>query len=129
MDTGDRILLVKNRAVFDSEFTADADVKLVLEWGESSLRNGGENIELVKPGDYDTTDGTLQYIVVDAVNYSDGTHPEDGRPDLWPTEPDGGIDTNDDGVKDISKALQRAPLNTYGNDPANWISATPTPGS
>jgi len=127
MNPTDRILLVRDLAVFATEFTADPSVRLVLEWPDGSLQNGGENIELVKPGDYDS-DGVLQYIVVDAVDYSDGDHPENDRPDLWPTEPDGGTDTNADGVPDKSIALQRSPESAYGDDPANWTAADPTPG-
>jgi hypothetical protein len=70
------------------------------------------------PGDIDV-DGERQYIRVDRVSYSDGSHPEDapGSLDLWPTQPDGG-----------GKSLRRKTPADYGNDPENWAAAPPSPG-
>jgi hypothetical protein len=63
--------------------------------------------------------GVRQYIRVDRVNYSDGSHPEnfDGVTDPWPPQADG-----------TGKSLERNHLNLYGNDPNNWQANTPTPG-
>jgi hypothetical protein len=60
-----------------------------------------------------------QYIRVDRVNYSDGSHPENcpGGIDLWPVEADGN-----------GMALKRKVLTDYGDDPENWIAAVPSPG-
>jgi hypothetical protein len=57
-----------------------------------------------------------QYIRVDRVGYSDGSHPEDcpGNVDLWPVEADGG-----------GQSLTRSVLSDYGNDPDNWVAANP----
>jgi hypothetical protein len=70
------------------------------------------------PGDIDN-EGVRQYIRVDRVNYSDGSHPENcpGLIDLWPIKPDG------DGM-----ALTRKVPTDYGNDPDNWTIAAPSPG-
>lgn len=127
MAAGERILLVKDLSEFNAEFDPKPGT-VIIEWLNGSLRNDGESIELVKPGDYDA-DLELQYILVDAADYSDGEHPEGNRPDLWPREPDGGTDTNNDDVPDKSMALKRTPESNYGNDPTNWQSAEPSPGS
>ena len=84
---------------------------------DGKLSNGGEKLELSKPGDMDDDD-TRYYIRVDRVNYSDGSHPEDcpGGVDLWPTEPDGG-----------GKSLTRTIPANYGNDPNNWEAQDPSP--
>jgi hypothetical protein len=70
------------------------------------------------PGDFDN-EGTLHYIRVDRVNYSDGSHPENcpGGIDLWPTEADGN-----------GMALIRKDSSDYGNDPVNWTAAPVSPG-
>ena len=71
------------------------------------------------PGDVDAQ-GLRQYIRIDRVNYSDGSHPEDcpGGVDLWPTEADGG-----------DKSLARKVSDDYGNDVINWDANDPTPGT
>ena len=58
-----------------------------------------------------------QYIRVDRVNYSDGSHPENcpGGIDLWPIESDG-----------QGASLTRKIVVDYGNDPDNWIAAPPS---
>jgi len=84
-----------------------------------SLDNGGETVEISLPGDVDKF-GTCHYIRVDRVVYSDGSHPEDCPcgVDLWPIEADGG-----------GPSLTRTSMTLYGNDPNNWISATPSAGT
>ena len=81
------------------------------------LANGGERVELGKPGDEYA--GTHYYIRVDRVQYSDGSHPQDcpGGVDLWPTGADGS-----------GNSLTRTNPSLYGNDPNNWQALTPTPG-
>lgn len=83
------------------------------------LGNSGEKVDLSMPGDVDEH-GVRQYIRVDRVNYSDGTHAQDnpGYIDLWPPEADG-----------QGASITRANPALYGNDPNNWIPAKPpTPG-
>ncbi|HCO96590.1 MAG TPA: hypothetical protein DIU00_22065, partial [Phycisphaerales bacterium] len=64
-------------------------------------------------------DNQRQYIRIDRVNYSDGSHPENcpGGIDLWPAGPDGG-----------GTALTRKVPIDYGNNPENWHTAAPSPG-
>jgi hypothetical protein len=90
----------------------------VLAWTFGRLANGGEKLQLSRPGEVDD-DGTREWIRVDRVAYSDGSHPEDfaNGVDPWPVAADG-----------QGKSLSRIDQETYGNDPANWQPATPTPG-
>jgi len=113
MAPGEHLLLVKNRAAFDSTFSSIPDGLQVFEWGDGRLSNAGEKLQLSKPGDQ--VEDTRYYIRVDRVNYSDGSHPAGEDP--WPVEPDG------DG-----KSLMRMEPDDYGNDPENWIAANPSPG-
>ena len=81
---------------------------------DGKLSNGGEKVELAAPGD--EVAGLRHYIRIDRINYSDGAHPAASDP--WPTNPDG-----------QGASLRRINTQLYGNDPANWQSATPTPGT
>jgi len=84
---------------------------------EGSLSNSGEAVELSLPGDVDKF-GIRQYVRVDRVVYSDGSHPGDqpGNIDLWPTEADG-----------YGYCLDRINETLYGNDPNNWQAKAPSP--
>lgn len=90
----------------------------VIEWGSGKLANGSEKVQLSKPGHIDDQ-GILQWIRVDRVGYSDGSHWEDfiGGVDPWPIETDG-----------QGLSLNRIDPEAYGNDSANWQAATPSPG-
>ena len=92
--------------------------EMILGPYDGKLSDAGESIEISMPGERNQDD-EQQYIRIDRVNYSDGSHPEDcpGFVDLWPTEPDG-----------TGQSLTRKILTDYGNDPANWQAATPFPG-
>jgi len=85
----------------------------------SGLGGSGEDerVELSMPGNIDRY-GRQHYIVIDRVNYSDGTHPRTGYIDAWPTEADGG-----------GASLARKAPSNYGNDPNNWTPATPSAGT
>ncbi|MHC4477590.1 MAG: lamin tail domain-containing protein [Planctomycetota bacterium] len=85
---------------------------------DAKLSNGGEKLELSKPGDVDEF-GTRYDIRVDRINYSDGLHPDDcpGGVDLWPIAADGS-----------GKSLSRLFADYYGNEVANWQASAPTPG-
>jgi hypothetical protein len=64
--------------------------------------------------------GTLHYVLVDTVDYSDGSHPENFPEigyDPWPAEADGS-----------GKSLTRLDPDLYGNDVANWGANGPSPG-
>ncbi|PYJ03940.1 MAG: hypothetical protein DME25_10875, partial [Verrucomicrobia bacterium] len=72
------------------------------------LQNSGERLELQRP-DVPDTNG-FAYITVDEVRYNDKSP--------WPAAADGS-----------GASLQRKNPAAYGNDPANWEAAIPTPGA
>jgi len=114
MAAGEYLLLVKSKNAFNSRYSAVPTGVQIFEWGLGRLDNGGENVELSKPGD--EVEGTRYYIRVDRVNYSDGSHPV-GQ-DAWPSQPDG-----------WGASLSRLWPQHYGNEPNNWLAAyPPTPG-
>lgn len=110
---GGYYLLIKDLATFTAHYGAPTGGKYAV-WADGSLSNGGEKIEISMPGDLDGLE--RQYIRVDRVTYSDGSHPVGD--DLWPTSADG------EGM-----SLSRKVSSDYGNDVVNWQAATPTPGS
>ena len=101
------------RIIFDPDIPSEK----ILGPFEGSLSNAGESLELSMPGEVDGL-GDGFYIRVDRVNYSDGSHPENcpGGVDLWPSQADGG-----------GYSLGRKALSGYGNDPDNWLAASPSP--
>ena len=112
------LLVVADRLAFESVFPVDDAVR-ILAWGTGKLSNGGEKIQLSKPGDLDEL-GVRTWIRVDRVNYSDGTNGKDFSQgiDPWPGSADG-----------LGHALHRtAPYDNYGNDPIHWEAGTPSPG-
>jgi hypothetical protein len=114
---GGRILVVKKPDAFSWRYPA-VPADIIFGPYDDNLSNAGESLELSMPGDFDN-EGTLHYIRVDRVNYSDGSHPENcpGGIDLWPTEADGN-----------GMALIRKDSSDYGNDPVNWTAAPVSPG-
>jgi len=113
MAPGEYLLLVKDMDAFDSAYPAVDGVQ-IFEWGDGKLSNGGEKVQLSKPGD--EVEDNRYYIRVDRVNYSDGFHPSFDE-DPWPFETDG-----------YGKSLMRKVPADYGNDPENWTAADPSPG-
>ncbi|HUT47400.1 MAG TPA: lamin tail domain-containing protein, partial [Sedimentisphaerales bacterium] len=111
------LLLVSDWAAFDARHNIPAGSQ-VFEWPAGKLDNAGEKIQLSMPGDVDI-EGRRQWIRVDRVTYSDGSHPNGtpGDTDPWPAEPDG-----------IGYSLSRINPAEYGNDPVNWQAAIPSPG-
>jgi hypothetical protein len=114
---GGSVVVVKDQAAFSWRYPAVPAANIIGSY-EGRLSDGGESVELSKPGDVDKY-GVRQYIRVDRVVYSDGLHPEDnpGGVDLWPVEADGG-----------GMSLSRVVAEAYGNDSANWEAASPSPG-
>ncbi|MBN2312870.1 MAG: lamin tail domain-containing protein [Sedimentisphaerales bacterium] len=114
---GGYLLVVKYPEAFLWRYPGVPDEKVLGPY-DGKLGDAGESLELSMPGDVDD-EGEPYYIRIDRINYSDGSHPEDcpGHVDLWPTEPDGA---------DLS--LIRKVFADYGNDPDNWMAATPSPG-
>lgn len=79
---------------------------------DGKLDNSSDSVELARPDPPQTIGpdaGLVPYILVDKVKYFD-TYP-------WPLGPDGG-----------GQSLTRVTAGAYGNDPANWSAATPSPG-
>ena len=113
LNAGEYLVLAKDLVAFNARFTVPAGVQ-VFAWGAGNLANGSERVQLSKPGD-EETDGTRNWIRIDRVVYSDGTHPAGADP--WPTQPDGG-----------GASLTRIDPAAYGNDPVNWTAAAPSPG-
>ncbi len=108
---GGRLILTKNLEAFKAQFGAPAEVP-VLAWGAGWLSDTGEKIQLSKPSD------NGHWLRVDRVVYSDGSHPSFGQMlDPWPVEADG-----------FGSSLTRIDPTAYGNDPANWKAAAPSPG-
>lgn len=77
------------------------------------LDNGGEDVELQKPGEPvpagQLDAGYVPYLMVEKVAYDDAG--------LWPTSPDG-----------MGDSLHRFSRTGYANDVTNWLAAAPTPG-
>ena len=110
---GDYFLLIKDLTAFTAQYGAPTAGKYAV-WTSGSLSNGGEKVEISLPGDVDGSE--RQYIRVDRVNYSDGSHPVGDDP--WPTGADG-----------VGMSLSRKVAGDYGNDVANWQAVSETPGT
>ena len=115
---GEYLLVVKNPEAFAWRYPG-VPIEKILGPYDGKLKNGGEKLEISMPGEVDEL-GTLHYIRIDRVNYSDGSHPEDcpGGVDLWPPAADGG-----------GLSLARKVPSDYGNDVINWQGALPSPGA
>jgi hypothetical protein len=114
---GGYILIVKKPTAFLWRYP-DVPTDIIFGPYEGNLSNAGESLELSMPGDVDN-EGICQYVRVERINFSDGSHPENcpGLIDLWPTESDG-----------QGRSLVRRVYTVYGNIPDNWIAASASPG-
>ncbi len=110
MAPGERVVITKNVTIFNATFGAlvPAGTK-VFEWITGGLSNGGETLQLDRPGPVDALN-IQQYVREDRVNYLDGSP--------WPASPDGG-----------GPSLTKISESEYGNDYINWTAAAPTPGA
>jgi hypothetical protein len=104
---GERLVLTNNIPAFNSQFEVPSGTQ-ILEWSNGKLSNGGEAIQLGRPGPTDANN-FVQFVRVDRVNY------EDSAP--WPTNPDG-----------EGPALTKISEKEYGNDFINWSSLAASPG-
>jgi len=116
LPAGGYAVLVRDLPAYIARYSGPGRGGLILGPYGGGLKNEGEKLELSRPGDVNAA-LERQYIRVDRVNYSDGSHPEDvpGGVDLWPTEADGG-----------GASLVRKVAGNYGNDPNNWIAEYPS---
>ncbi|MFM1768214.1 MAG: hypothetical protein RJA22_743 [Verrucomicrobiota bacterium] len=100
------VLAAGNPDEFRAKYAVPAGVPVVGPW-LGSLQDSGERLRLERP-DVPDTNGT-GHIVVEELRYNDRAP--------WPPAADGG-----------GASLQRLEPFTYGDDPASWIAAQPTPG-
>lgn len=109
MAAGERVVVTKNKTLFDSTYGAlvPAETK-IFEWAAGSLDNGGETLQLDRPGAVNASN-VVQYVRVDRVIYDDASP--------WP----GGADGHG---PSLNRVLERE----YGNDYINWMAALPSPG-
>lgn len=105
---GERCVLVANAIIFQANFSVPAGTR-VIPWTAGRLANEGEVLQLGRPAGLNDQ-GVRQYARVDRVGYEPTTP--------WPT-----------GALNTGRSLQKRPGNVYGNDPAAWIVAKPTPGA
>ncbi|MBP8911995.1 MAG: hypothetical protein KBI32_10880, partial [Phycisphaerae bacterium] len=114
---GQHLVLAKDLSLFNSRYSVPAGV-LVLAWNIGRLTNGNEKVQLSRPFAVED-EGKIEWIRVDRISYSDGSHPQDFATgvDPWPIEADG-----------RGKSLHRIDPQAYGNDPENWRAAVPSPG-
>lgn len=107
MSPGQRVIITRDLNDFTAEFSPPEET-LVFEWESGRLSNGGERVQLSRPGLFDDL-GEPSLIRVDRVNY-DNDAP-------WPTSADG-----------TGFALHRKIEFLYGNDFINWEASVATPG-
>jgi hypothetical protein len=93
-------------AAFRSKYAVPGAVTILGPF-TGNLQDSGERLELQRPDAPDTNG--LPYVTVDEVRYNDKAP--------WPPAADGS-----------GASLQRSPASAYGNDPAHWLAAVPTPG-
>ncbi len=97
-------------ATFLAVHSIDASAPMVGSY-DGKLDNGGENIRLQRPGDFpDDEPDYIPRLIEDQVRYDD-----DGD---WPLAADG-----------FGSSLNRLATDVWGNDPASWATAVPTPGT
>jgi hypothetical protein len=100
------------REAFRAKYGLSATVPLFGPY-KGSLDNSDENVSLYAPDPPEPAGpnaGIVPYVLVDRVRYSDRAP--------WPDAADG-----------TGHSLQRRSVSAYGNDPANWTAAAPTPGT
>ncbi|HYE33614.1 MAG TPA: lamin tail domain-containing protein [Methylomirabilota bacterium] len=101
-------------AAWRSKYNVPAEAVLVGPY-RGKLSNGSDEVELYRPDDAQLPPspnaGFVPYIRVDKINYNDAV------PTPWPT-----------GADATGQSLTRRNDFLFGNDPANWMAAPPTPG-
>ncbi|MFM1768914.1 MAG: hypothetical protein RJA22_1443 [Verrucomicrobiota bacterium] len=103
---GRLLIVATNPAEFRAQYAVPATLPIVGPFA-GTLQDSGERLELQRPGE-PGTNGT-PYIAMDGVRYNDKLP--------WPPAADGS-----------GASLQRRLPSAYGDDPAHWEAASPTPG-
>ncbi len=98
---------------FRDRYGLDPEVTILGPY-DGRLENTGESVRVLKPDPPQTIPGPdygfVPYVLVDEVDYVNVAP--------WPTDADG-----------TGKSIERVASDTYGNEPMNWQSALPSPGS
>ncbi len=107
LDPAELLLLVPiEPVVFRAKYSVSADVQILGPYS-GRLANDGERLALDAPDGF--TAGVVPYVTIEEVRYNDDSP--------WPPAADGS-----------GPSLQRVSALAFGNDPINWLAATPTPG-
>ncbi|MFM1769719.1 MAG: hypothetical protein RJA22_2248 [Verrucomicrobiota bacterium] len=93
-------------AAFRTRFGVDPSVRVFGPYS-GKLNNSADDVNLKRP--ILLPGGIVGFVLVDEVEYSDGN--------AWPQGADG-----------YGYSLQRWNTAGFGNEPANWVAASPTPG-
>ncbi|HLP75290.1 MAG TPA: hypothetical protein VK327_00090, partial [Candidatus Paceibacterota bacterium] len=101
------LLVATNPASFRAKYGISNTVQILGPYS-GALDNNGENLELQAPDSPDP--GLVPYVTVEAIRYNDKSP--------WPA-----------GASGTGSSLQRVVTYAYGDEPANWIAAAPTPGT
>jgi hypothetical protein len=114
---GEYLILARDPAWIRAAHALPTRAK-ILAWGPGRLSDDTGKIQLSRPFAIDD-DGRIEWLRVDRVSYSDGSHPQDFATgsDPWPIGADG-----------RGMSLRRIDPQAYGNDPDNWQAAPPSPG-
>ena len=94
------------RATYD---LTNLDVRLLGPYS-GKLGNRSDRVAIEKPESYGHSGDSTSWVIVDEIIYGNQTP--------WPANANGG-----------GFALQRLSPTRSGNDPANWMAASPTPGA
>jgi len=96
---------------FCDHYRIDSDTAQILGGYRNVLDNGGERVQLQRPDEPPLEEPDfIPRLVEDEIRYLDHAP--------WPAGADG-----------TGRSLSRVSGDDWGNDPANWIDATPSPGA
>ena len=116
---GEYLLLVKDVNLFSTKYTRAGGRDRSSPGARAICPTAARRSSSASPARQDV-DGTRHWIRVDRVSLQRRLAPGDfpGGIDPWPVKADG-----------QGSSLSRIDPAAYGNDPANWQAATPSPGS
>lgn len=108
---GGRIIVAKDPTVYGGPSAS------ILGPYDGALSNGGEQIELQIPGDWEYGELSRYWIPIEKIDYDDETP--------WATSPDGGGHS----LQRIDEIVDGKHYSSYGRDYSKWQAAAPTPGN